>query len=187
MGFTIQDGKGRGHSAGVSKGNRQLVASDSASRAHFASLDGNCFNLISLDATAAAGTYPVYLQNDSATKAVVVDFARVGGVASIFWKFTVVTGTAAGGSALTPVNLNLDSGTAATVTARGNDSITGLTAGNVFAVVRSAANASADVNFDDTVILRQNDAIAVEADAVTSTDVAEILIRFYQVDLSLEV
>ena len=83
------------------------------------------------------------------------------------------------------MNLNLDSGTAADVTARGDDAITGLTAGSVFAVVRNPADGSADVAFDDTVILREGDAIAVEADAGT-TGIAEILIRFYQVDLSLE-
>jgi len=180
MALKIESGLGDGRVAGVSPENRLMVAASTNIKGHFISRDDNlAVNPVSHDATAAAGTHVFYFKNDSATRDFFVDLMRVGGVASILWKVWSVTGTAADGSALTPVNLNLKSGATAEATARGGDAITGLTQVDEIATVRSAANANTDIPFDDMLILGQGDAIAVEADAVSSTDVAEVLMRGY--------
>lgn len=134
----------------------------------------DAYSVVSHDATAAAGTYIVYFKNDDSTKQFHLDEVFVGGVASILWKLWQVTGTAAGGNALTPSNLNLKSGKTATATSRGDDSITGLSTSKEIASVRTAANDSGQMQLRGSVILGLNDAIAIEVDAAGSTDVAEV-------------
>ena len=68
--------------------------------------DEKAYNWNSFDASAAASTFPFYLQNDSADDLLIIDLIRVGGVETALWKIHFVSGTAAGGSSLTPVNLN---------------------------------------------------------------------------------
>ena len=119
MGFYIDDGKGRGNVAKVSGDQRLAVESQTGLRGYYVSRDaGLAFTVNSHDATAAASTHPFYLQNTSSTRLLFVDILRVGGVASILWKVWFVTGTAAGGSALTPTNLNSTSGNSAEATSR---------------------------------------------------------------------
>lgn len=83
---------------------------------------------------------------------------------------------------LTPVNLNKSSGTTATATSRGNDSITGLSTDGQISAMRTVANSSSVMNFDDAVILGTGDAIAVEVDAASSTAIAEVWFEgFYDI------
>jgi hypothetical protein len=179
MAWQIEDGKGKGSKAGVSSDNRLDTSSRSNSRSFYISRDeGSCFSLSSHDATAAAGTYIAYFKNNSPTKNFYVDFIEVGGVETALWKVWSVTGTAAGGSAITPSNLNLTSGNVADATARGNDSITGLTTVSQLGTLRTSANSDGLIEYNDTLILGTNDAIAVEYDTGT-TGVAEVFIRGY--------
>lgn len=184
MGLIIQDGTGLGRFAKVNENQRLHVDAETQLVSAVQSLKGETYNTISHDATAAAGTYIFYFKNDSTTNAFFVNLLRVGGVSSILWKLWSVTGTAAGGNALTPSNMNLSSGKVATATARGDDSITGLTTAVELATVRSIANTSVNIPFDDTLILGQGDAIALEADTVSGTDVAECLMRGYYKEIS---
>lgn len=141
--------------------------------------DGLAFNIISHDASAAAGTFILYFKNTSPTRDFFIDLIRVGGVETALWRVWSVTGTAAGGNALTPTNLNLKSGISAEATARGDDAITGLTTVAEIATVRTAATNNTNIPFDDVLILGTNDAIAVEYDTGT-TGIAEVLMRgFY--------
>lgn len=178
MSLTIRGANSPQQEATVTNG-RLWVDAETNLTSAFQAESGLTFNVISHDATAAAGTHPFYFKNDSTTHLFYVDLMRVGGVASILWKLWEVTGTAAGGSALTPANMNLTSGVVASATARGDDAVTGLTQVTELATVRSAANNNTDIPFDDTLILGNGDAIAMEADAVGSTDVAEVLLRGY--------
>ena len=177
MGFMIEDGQGGGLLAGVTTRNRFRVDSLSAIRGFYVSRDdGRMFNTISIISSAAAGNMVLYFKNDSTTLDYYVDILRVGAVEMVLWKVHEVTGTAAGGSALTPVNLNLKSGVAASATVRGDGSITGLTSSNVIAAKRTSANSDGDIPFDDVLILGTNNAIAVEYDTGT-TGIAEVLMR----------
>lgn len=179
MGVQIE-GAGGGELVEVT--NKRLdVNSKTTRRSFFISRDdGQVFNLNSHDASAAAGTHIVYWQNTSPTRNLVIDLVRMGGVETALWKVWFVTGTAAGGSLLTPTNMNGASANAAEGITRGDGEVTGLTQVAEIANIRSPANESMTVPFDATLIIRQNNAIAVEYDTGT-TGIAEVLIRgFYE-------
>jgi hypothetical protein len=178
-GFRIQDGSGTGREAKVTADNRLDTSSRQNPRLYYISRDdGQVYSATSHDASAAAGTYIIYLKNISTTKNIYVDEVIVGGVETALWKLWFVTGTAAGGSVLTPTNLNKTSANAADATSRGNDSITGLTTAGQIGAVRSSANGHADLSTRDSIILGQGDAIAIEYDTGT-TGIAEAEIVFY--------
>ena len=180
MAFEIKDGKGRGNIAKVSSRQRLAVEASQNRRIYYVSrTDELAFTLNSHDATAAADTEIFYLKNDDTDRLLFVDLIRVGGVASILWKVWSVTGTAAGGNALTATNLNRTSGVSASITSRGDDSVTGLTLADQISSIRTVANGHGLIKYDDTLILGNGDAIAVEVDAAGSTDVAEVFCRFY--------
>ena len=87
------------------------------------------------------------------------------------WKLWQVTGTAAGGSSLTAAALDLSDPETVSLTARGNDSITGLSTGNQLGTLRCEADSYARLSLDG-LWLGHGDAIAVEYDTGT-TGIAE--------------
>jgi len=177
-GIVISDGRSN-NTARVTDDFRVAVESNTARRSHFISLEGGqTYNVSSHDATAAAGTFILYFKNDNSTKNFFVDLIRVGGVNAALWKVWFVTGTAAGGSVLTPTNLNSASTNSAEATVRGDDSITGLSAVDEIATARNLAGGSYNIPFDDTLVVSPNSAFAVEYDTGT-TGVAEVLLRGY--------
>lgn len=158
------------------------TSSRSSERIHYVSRDdGQAYTVVSHDPTGAAGTFALYLQNiSSAGLLLYVDKIRTGGIETTLWKVFFVTGIAAGGSVLTPVNMNKSSSSAAAANARGDDSITGLTTDGEIASFRTDANSHDEVKFDDAVILGQNDAIAIEVDTDDGTpNIVEMDITFY--------
>lgn len=161
---------------------RLNVSSRSSQRLHYVSRDdGQAYTIISHDATAAAGTYIIYLQNTSSTGlALFVDDIHVEAVETSLFKIWFVTGTASGGSALTAVNLNKTSSNAAAVAARGDDAITNLTTDGQIGAIRVDANGEGEKHFEDGLILGQNDAIAIEIDTDDgSPAIAGASITFY--------
>lgn len=157
------------------------TSSRTSSRLHYVSRDdGESYSLVSNDATAAAGTYIIYWSNtDGVGRRLFIDSITMSGVETALWKVHYVTGTAAAGSSLTPINLNNTSSNAAPAIARGDDSITGLTVSKTIFTGRSSANGP-PLKFDtkDAVMLGQNQAIAVEYDTGV-TGVAEVTIVGY--------
>ncbi len=161
---------------------RLNVSSRSSKRIHYVSRDdGQAYTVVSHDATAAAGTYILYLQNtDTTGKSMFIDTIHLEALEATLFKIWFVTGTASGGSALTPVNLNKSSSNAAAATARGDDSISDLTTDGQIWSTRIGATGEDDENFDDALILGQNDAIAIEIDTDDgSPSIAGAAIRFY--------
>jgi len=184
MGLQIVDGLGRGNEAGVSDGNRLMTVSKSNIRGYYVSRDEQrAFNWIFSDATLAAGTYAGYLQNTSVTRNMFIDLIRLSAVNNIYWKIVAATGTATGGSAVTAINLNRNSGISSESSTAVQDNIGGFTAGAVIAHARTLANSQVDVPFDDMLILGPNNAIAFEGDAVGGTGIAEVLVRGFYEDI----
>lgn len=179
MAFIFSDGLGTGRTAGISPGNRLMTAAETNLSGHFVSRDeGLAFNTVGVDSSSEADDHVFYFQNTSPTRDFFVDLMRFQAVNAALWKVFVATGTAAGGSELTPTSLNLSSGAVAEATARGSGAITGVTAGSLIAVARNAAAAAVDVPFDDVLILGTNDAFVVEYDTGT-TGASEVLMRGY--------
>ena len=179
MGFNIDDGLGRGHIAGVSPDNRLMVAAKSNLRGYYVSRDDErLFNAVFEDASAAAGNYVAYILNTSTTRRMVIDLIRVEAANAALWKVVTATGTATGGNSVTAVNMNRTSSITPEATMLA-DNVGGFTAGTpLIARARHPADSSITIPFDDTLILGQNNAIALEYDAGT-TGIAGATIRFY--------
>jgi len=179
MGLTIEDGAGRGFSASVSESNRLNVSGKVAARAYYVSRDDKlAFTVSSVDASAAAGDYIFYIKNTSSTRNLYMGEIHVGAFEAVLWKCWHVTGTSAGSSALTPVNLNLSSGISAEATSRGDGAITGLTAVSLLHRIRSNALDESTMSFIGALILAPGDAIAVEYDTGT-TGTASVTCEFH--------
>lgn len=183
MGLQLEDGKGRGHIAGVSKDNRVMTSAKVNTRGYYVSRDDQrLFNAVFEDASAAAGDYVAYIKNTSTTRRLVIDLFRIGAVNAAIFKVVTATGTATGGNAVTSVNMNRGSSITPEATLLA-DAVGGFAAGTPLIVkVRTPAATSFDINFDDTLILGQNDAIAVEYD-VGTTGEASVTLRYYFEDI----
>jgi len=78
------------------------------------------------------------------------------------------------------LNMNKTSPHAAAVTARGDGPVSSLSTDGQIWSFRCPANDSVEENFDDAIILGQNDAIAIEIDTDdASPAVAEATVSFY--------
>lgn len=181
QGVTPRDGASR--NVHVSPDNRLMVASKSNVRGFFVSRDDNrLFNAVFEDASAAAGNYVAYLQNTSSSRLLFIDLMRLGAAENAIFKVVTATGTATGGNAVTPVNMNRQSGITAEVTALA-DNVGGFTAGTaLISKDRILADTDKDVPFDDVLILGPDDAVAVEYDTGTTGE-ASVLIRFFFEDI----
>ncbi len=178
MGLFLEDGKGRGFSASVSESNRLNVSAKTNPRAFYISRDdGLAFTLSSIDADADAGDVIAYLKNTSTSRNLFVKQIHYGGTNAALWKTWVVSGIA-GGTSITPVNLNLTSGKSAEAIAFGSNPVTGLALDSLVGPHRTIAGAHSIDAWDDVLILGPNDAMAVEYDTGT-TGPAEVNIEFH--------
>jgi len=178
--FQLFDGKGRGKSAGVNKESRVETSSSANSRFYYRSRDNDDgYMMNSHDADAEAGDYIFYFKNDNATQNFVVDRIVVGAVQSVLWKVWRATGTATGGTAITPVNTKVGSGATASATVLGVSAISGFSTDGQLASMRtSAANHGVFIP-NDSIIIPPGGAIAIEYDTGT-TGIAEIMVNgFY--------
>lgn len=159
---------------------RLNVSARTDDRAYYNSRDnGRCFTWTSEATSVTAGLYTLYLQNTSPTTNLVIHALGVSADQTFKAKLAKVTGTAAGGSSIDGVNANYTSSSAPEATARGDGSITGLTPTEVLAVWRGPAHTITRLEIDDIVILGQNDAIAIEIDAVGASASVDITLLGY--------
>ena len=172
----IEDGKGKSGDMSVSASQRGNVSAKTNPRIFYSSRDDQkAYNAI-MDSgfSAAAGNYVFYLKNDSNTDNIFIKHVEFHSVENVKWRVYEVTGTAAGGTTITPSNLNLASGLSSqTVCMGGGATITGLTTVKQVGTHRSQANSESEMNYENALILGPNKAIAVEYDTGT-TGVCEI-------------
>ena len=166
----IEDGKGKNGDCSVSVAQRLNVSAKTRDRVFYVSRDDEqAFNAIMPSFSAAAGEYVFYLKNSSSTKNIFLHSIEFHSLQAVHWKVWQVTGTAAGGTVITPSNLNLGSGRTAEATCMGGAAtITGLTLGNQIGTHRTQATGEAGMNFGQGLILAPNTAIAVEYDTGTT-------------------
>lgn len=188
MGLQIEDGTGDGPSAGVTARNRLKV--DAISTPHEVVVsrdDARAFNAVCEGVTVGDGEYGAYLKNTSTTRNLFISLIRVSadGTVPILWKIHKVSGTAANGAAVTAVNLNLGSAISpeATILEAGSGTaISGLTQEGEIAFQRHGDQESANIPFDEALILPPQTAIAVELDDGGSAT-TEVLLRFFYEDI----
>jgi len=173
----IEDGTGKGNVAGVDNDNRLQVSAKQAPRDFFISKDdGQFYSVISEDPTAVANEETIYLQNTSTSLNLFIDDITISSDTASIWRIKFVTGTAAGGSVLTPVNFNKTSSNAAAVISRGDGAVTGLTDDGDIGIIRVTAGGIHHHELKGSLILGQNDAIAVECE---TNSAVEITIEFH--------
>ena len=171
----IDDGGGKNGSVTVSNTQRLDVSARAASREYYESRDeGQVYVAISVDATAVANEETMYLQNTSSTKDMIIEEIVISTDTASIWRVKFVTGTAAGSSALTSVNLNKGSSNSAAATVRGDGAITGLTDDGDVALFRVDANATHHQDFHEALRLGQDDAIAVECETNAAVEISII-------------
>jgi len=165
--------------------NRGNVSSRSDSRSYYNSRDqGLTFSVVFDFQSAAAGEYGAYWKNDSTSKELVIDSIGVNSVEATRIKLWRVTGTAAGGTTVTPTNLNFTKSHLAEATAMEGASaatgITGLTTVSIIDFVYVTATGHEEFRLDDRLRLGQGDAIALEYDEGTDGDVSGVIFGFYE-------
>ena len=164
--------------------NRLNTTSRVDGRVYYNSRDkGRAFTLVFDHQTAAAGEFSVYWKNTSNTRKLVIAHAGANSVEASRVKLHFVTGTAAGGSTITPVNLNRESSNAAEATCRqgaAGDAITGLTSAGVIDFEWVEATGHAEFRVDDAIRLGEGDAIAIEYDEGTSGDFGGVIFAYYE-------
>ena len=176
----IEDGKGKSGDASVSFAQRLNVSSKSKNRLFYISRDdGLAFNAVMPSFSAAAGVYVFYLKNTSSEKNLYIDHIEYHSIQAVHWKVFQCTGTAAGGTVITPTNLNLGSGRGAEATAMGGAAtITGLTIGNQIGTHRTEATGEGEMDWGGGLILSPGTAIVLEYDTGT-TGLCEIDCLFH--------
>jgi hypothetical protein len=166
----IEDGKGKNGDMSVSVAQRGNVSAKTKNRMFYVSRDdGLAFNAIMPSFSAAAGNYVFYIKNTSSTRNLMMNHIELHSLEAAAWKFWQVTGTAAGGTVITPKNLNLGSGLPAEVACMGGGAtLTGLTLGDQIGTHRTEATSEAAMNWGGALILSPNTAIMIEYDAGTT-------------------
>lgn len=158
MGFTINDGKGKHGTAGVDSQGRLQVNAVSQSAEHFANHTlHQAYNVLFSATPTTTGDCFFYMKNTSDIDLVIEGF-YIRLVATEYIQININdTGTPAGGTGVTPVNLNSGSGNTATgIFQHGND-ITNLTSNRVSARYYHASSDHGEGhNFEQDVILKKN-------------------------------
>lgn len=158
---------------------RLNVSSRSDARSFYVSRDnGQSYVLHIEDDDAVAGDLIGYLRNDSKNKRLYVRAIEISceNVSTI--KIGFADSTAPTGTLVTPVNLNRASSNDADVTAVGNGAVGGAAIETFFDAGRVEAGGEHHFEFNDSLILGQNDAIIVEYDTGTTGDL-ELEIFFF--------
>tara|TARA_R110000803_G_scaffold41208_1_gene88694 strand:+ start:952 stop:1509 length:558 start_codon:yes stop_codon:yes gene_type:complete len=166
----IEDGKGKNGDASVSTAQRLNVSAKTRDRLFYISRDDEqAYNAVMPSFSAAAGNYVYYVKNTSSTKNLYIHTVEYHSVEAVHWKVHQVTGTAAGGTVITPSNLNLGSGRSAEATCMGGGAtITGLTITKQIGTHRTTALSEAGMDWGEGLILAPNSAIMVEYDTGTT-------------------
>lgn len=155
----IHDGTGTGNAASVNDHN--LLQTFSTMRTHIGHvsfLHGEAYSLPFSQVSAGGANDPVlYLKNLDDQPLVLSQMWITCSAADVIYAKLNVAGTAAGGTAPVPVNLNSGSGRLANVTTHMHTSITGLSGGSTYFSSYFTADAiSQRVYFEDAVILTKN-------------------------------
>jgi len=160
---------------------RVNTSSRSDSRRYYNARDkGETYTLVFDDADAAVNDFIVYLKNtDTNKQQLVVSSVGINSTVSGTFKFHRVTGTASGGSTLTPCNTNFTSSNEANAVARGNGAIGDLTSSGVHDQLIVGTLGHEEFRFGDVIRLGQGDAIAIEFDRGTGNTIAEGTVFFY--------
>lgn len=162
MGLKIEDGTGKGYEAEVNEHNRLVVEAIVTNDQETINGKGFVWN-IPLDAVAPSGaTYFLYLLNTGAVDLHVSLISLNSSAAGVF-RVEKVTGTAAGGTAVTVSSMHTGLTIVPDATIQTGASITGLTLSSLIGPLYLQANVPRDYQILSDIILPTNTAIALKA------------------------
>ncbi len=165
---------------------RLNVSSRSDERAYYNSRDeGQCYTVPFDFQSATATEFGAYWKNTSTNgKDLVISSIGVNAVNACRVKLWFVTGTAAGGTTITPTNLNRASSNAATATAMEGGTaatgIAGITGEDLVDFLYVPALGHEEFRLSDRIRLGQNDAIAIEYFEGTTGDFSGVIFGYYE-------
>ena len=147
---------------------RLNVSSRSDSRAYYNSRDeSEAFSLVWKDASTETGDYILYWQNTDVTgRELVIEAIGINSAAAGDFEVHIVTGTAAGGSAATPVCLNRAAPKAAQSNAltAAAAPVTGLTLDQLIDTATCSARGHEEFRLNERLRIGQNQAVAIFCD-----------------------
>ena len=170
MSIHITDGTGKGYRAAVSNEGRLETASIAEPHEFHINEEGKYWSVpFGPQDPAGANDYVFYFKNTGA-KDLQLAHIRLSctGAASCI-QINQVTGTAAGGSAITPMALNLASTNTPTATLEEGTDITGLTSsGTLFFMELAAVSTVYALESQSSIIVPKNQAIGILVETATS-------------------
>jgi len=188
--FLYQDDKTGADARVRGSDNRLNSSSRSDSRGYYNARDaGESFSVAFDFQSAAAGEFGAYWQNNHPLGLqLVISAIGVNSVEASRIKLHIVTGTAAGGTAVTPFNTNVPSGntaassgvTTAMEGASAVTGITGLTSAGLVDFLYVQATGHEQFRLDDRLRLGTNDAIGLEYDEGTGGDFSGVIFGYYE-------
>ena len=181
----IEGGTGNGYLAKVSKENKLEVSSVTASVEHHTNhKHGTAFNMLFSATPTGAGDCFLYVKNTSEEDMCIEGFT-LHLVASEYIEFKLGdSGTATGGSTVTPANLNSSSGNIATGTFENGNDITGLSGGTTVDRIYHATSAgSTSYNFEQDIILPKNGVFTMYCETGTTAINGVINFNYHSGDI----
>ena len=176
----VDDGKGKGYSAGVTEGGLLLTLSTTITREHSANHEsGQAYHLLVEQTATGAGDVIFYMKNTSEYD-MIVEGALLAAATDETIEFVIGdTGTPVDGSDATPVNCNAGSGNSATGIFQTGNNITGLSGGSVVdRVLVNGGSGSSYHNFETDLIFPKNTVLTIYCVA-GSIKVNATIIFFY--------
>ena len=166
----IEDGKGSGLLAEVDDENRLRVFAVTEPEDKHTNREGFVWSFHQSTTAAGVGDYVWYFKNTGTEDLAISDLrATVGGATTLY--FDKVTGTASGGSTLTPVTRNLGSSKTPEATTQEGTDITGLTAGGVLYFQRCAtANTQYHLSMSANIMIPQGQSVGLRSSAAVAVE-----------------
>ena len=176
----IEDGTGSGFKAQVTEAHELVTHTHTISEIENVNISTGRVWSIPLDAVAPSGaTYFFYITNLGQTKYGIYRMLLASTVAGVF-RVAKVTGTAAGGTAVSPVSLNTGVVVAPDLlTIQKGASITGLTESALIAPIYIPANQPLNLELTSKIVLAPGGALAIQAPAALTVNG---FISFYRIE-----
>jgi hypothetical protein len=182
MALTIGDGKGTGKTVGVDNDNRMRVNSVSQSIEHFINhVKGQAYNLLFSATPTGVGDCFLYFKNESETDVIIEGFWIHLEANEYVDIYLDQTGNPAGGSDITPANLNSGSGASAEGTFQHGNDITGLSGGTqIHRIYHASSQGSIYHNFNQDIILTKNGVFTMYVETGTTQIDGVIVFNYHQ-------
>ena len=178
--IAILDGTGKGNVAKVDDEFRlHTSAVITSPLEHASEHEGNAVTWVSTYA-ATAGQEVLYIQNTEASRRLRISRLWLFSTVDSLWTlFEVTSTTAAAGTGVTPVNINLGSGVINAENSFGNASVTGGLTGDNIALFNTLAEVTLPVYLEGAIVLGNQAAIAITTDGTGTVGVT--VLGFWEV------